>query len=254
MLERIQVSPALSERFPGFRLNVVFASGLQNRPSNAESREWLRSGAERGIARLQGRSPKEYPSLKSWRDTYSAFGAKPSAYPCSAEALIQRALKNGSTSLPSINLLVDAYNAVSLAHLLPVGGEDLDRIVGRCELRSAGPDDRGAQGEDVSNTPYPGEVIWADDVGWTCRRWNWRQGMRTRLTEATRNAFFLIEGMASATYEPDMTAAATELSDLIRDSLRPERLEQVQIIGPGVRYPMPFPGFANGIKLPPPVS
>ncbi len=232
MRERIRISPAIIERFPGFRLSVVFALGLQNGASTGESREWLRSGAERGIARLRGRYPKEDPSLKNWRDAYSAFGAKPSAYPCSAEALIQRALKNGSVGIPSINLLVDAYNATSLEHLLPVGGEDLDRIVGQCELRIAHPDDQRAQGEDAANAPYPDEVIWADDIGWTCRRWNWRQGSRTRLTESTRNAFFLIEGMASVSYEPDMTAAAADLCNRIRESVRPERLEQVHIIGP----------------------
>jgi DNA/RNA-binding domain of Phe-tRNA-synthetase-like protein len=30
---------------------------------------------------------------------------------------------------PRINRLVDAYNAVSLRHVLPADGEDLDRLV-----------------------------------------------------------------------------------------------------------------------------
>jgi DNA/RNA-binding domain of Phe-tRNA-synthetase-like protein len=30
--------------------------------------------------------------------------------------------------------------------------------------------------------PEPGEVIWRDDDGVTCRCWNWRQCVRTRIT------------------------------------------------------------------------
>jgi len=30
----------------------------------------------------------------------------------------------------------------------------------------------------------------------TCRRWNWRQGRRTRLTEASRNAYFILEALS----------------------------------------------------------
>jgi DNA/RNA-binding domain of Phe-tRNA-synthetase-like protein len=232
MVERVHISAEVRERFPGFRVSVVFAWGLHNGPSTSESRAWLRSATERGIACLEGRPAKEFPSLKNWRDAYSAFGAKPSAYPCSAEALIQRALKGGAQTLPSINALVDAYNAISLAHLMPVGGEDLDRIVGRCQLRIANPDDCRAEGEDASNAPHPGEVIWTDDHGWTCRRWNWRQGVRTRLTESTRNAFFLVEGMASSTYEPDMAAATEELCNRLGECFRPERLETEHIVCP----------------------
>ncbi len=204
--------------------------GVRNTPGTSESRSWLNAGAEQGIATLSGGTPKDHPSIKNWREAYSGFGAKPSAYPCSAEALIQRALKNGPDAVPTINMLVDAYNAVSLAHLLPVGGEDLDRMVGGCELRFAGPADCRPEGDDASNVPNPGEVIWADVLGWTCRRWNWRQGTRTRLTEGTRNAYFLVEGMASSTFEPDVAGAANTLRDRISRSFSPESLEVEHII------------------------
>jgi DNA/RNA-binding domain of Phe-tRNA-synthetase-like protein len=36
-------------------------------------------------------------------------------------------------------------------------------------------------------------VVWADDAGVTCRRWNWRQGRRTRLTEHSTEVLFLLE-------------------------------------------------------------
>lgn len=119
---RIRVSDEVLESFPTFRLRVLYAFGIRNRPSDATSRAWLREGASRGLAALGDMRPGEHPHVKLWRDAYSAFGAKPSAYPCSAEALIQRVVKGGADAVPGINCLVDAYNAVSLAHLLPIGG------------------------------------------------------------------------------------------------------------------------------------
>jgi len=116
---RIRVSDEVLRRFPGFRLRVLYAFGIRNRPSDATSREWLREGASRGLAALGGERPGEHPQLKLWRDAYSAFGAKPSGYLCSAESLIQRVVKGGADAVPGINCLVDAYNSVSLAYLLP---------------------------------------------------------------------------------------------------------------------------------------
>jgi DNA/RNA-binding domain of Phe-tRNA-synthetase-like protein len=53
-----------------------------------------------------------------------------------------------------------------------------------------------AHGEPAVEHPKPGEVIWRDDAGVTCRQWNWRQCTRTRITPATTNAVFIIDGLA----------------------------------------------------------
>lgn len=60
------------------------------------------------------------------------------------------------------------------------------------------------------------EVIWCDDAGVTCRRWNWRQGPRTRLTEETTSGIFLLESLAPM-HVPDVEAAATELAQLLAE-------------------------------------
>ena len=227
---RVRVSSEVLERFPGFRLRVLYALRLRNRPSDAASQAWLREGASRGLAALGNARPGEHPHLKLWRDAYSAFGAKPSAYPCSAEALIQRVVKGGTDAVPGINCLVDAYNAVSLAHLLPIGGEDLDRLAGPCVLRFATTKDADVEPAAAAEAPKPGEMVWADDLGWTCRRWNWRQGPRTRLTESTRNAYFIIEGMTPALTETELDEATRELAERIAVTASPERLQIVPVV------------------------
>ncbi|HLW23242.1 MAG TPA: phenylalanine--tRNA ligase beta subunit-related protein [Steroidobacteraceae bacterium] len=208
---RIRVDAAVRTRFPAFEGRLVYALDIENGPSDAHTRALLSAAAEHALASAGG-APAAHPRIAAWRDAYRAFGAKASAYPCSVEALLQRARKGGAAALPAINRLVDAYNAVSLQHLLPVGGEDLDRLVGDLVLRFATGDESfdgtEAGAAESGAAVIPGEVVWADDAGVTCRRWNWRQGRRTRLTEASRNAYFIIEGMGAASDVLDAAAAA----------------------------------------------
>ncbi|MDG4863206.1 phenylalanine--tRNA ligase beta subunit-related protein, partial [Streptomyces sp. T-3] len=144
-----------------------------------------------------------------------AFGSKPNRTRNSAEALAKRALADGG--LPRINLLVDLYNAISVAHLIPVGGEDLDHIKGAMQLVVAsGKEDfvTVAAGEQVVEHPDAGEIVWRDDEGVTCRRWNWRQGPRTRLTEETTSGIFLLESLAPMPVA-ELEQAGAELAELL---------------------------------------
>ena len=126
----LTVSDEVRALAPGFTHVAVEAHGLVNGPSNEASSALLDDAARRLAARLDGRAPHEDPHIAAWRATYTAFGAKPSRTRNSAEALARRALTDAG--LPRINLLVDLYNAISVAHLIPVGGEDTDRIRGGC--------------------------------------------------------------------------------------------------------------------------
>ena len=64
-----------------------------------------------------------------------------------------------------------------------------------------------AEGQPKTECPDPGEVIWRDAVGVTCRRWNWRQGQRTQLTEATTAMWFVLERLAPMPMEALWQAA-----------------------------------------------
>ncbi|MFE5113963.1 B3/4 domain-containing protein [Streptomyces sp. NPDC056663] len=213
MTPTLTVSDDVRTLAPGFTYLAVEARGLVNGESNEDSSALLDDATRRLVARLDGRAPHEDPHVAAWRDTYTAFGAKPSRTRNSAEALARRALTDAG--LPRINLLVDLYNAISVAHLIPVGGEDTDRIKGAMRLvRSTGqePFRTVAGGDEAVEHPEPGEVVWCDDEGVTCRRWNWRQGVRTRLTEESVNAMFLLESLAPMTIG-ELEAAGAELAE-----------------------------------------
>lgn len=221
LASRIRVDAEVMKRYPEFRLRVIYALGVSNGPSDESSRALLieaAAGATQGLGALKA---ADHPRIAAWRNAYRAFGAKPSAYPCSVEALLQRAVKGGPTTVPAINRLVDTYNAISLRHLLPIGGEDLDKLEGDLVLRfAAGTEefDVAEGGAEPPSFPLPGEVVWADNRGVTCRRWNWRQGRRTRLTESTTNAYFIIEAMGGATPDAELDAAAQQLADLLQSA------------------------------------
>ncbi|TPQ16816.1 B3/B4 domain-containing protein [Streptomyces sporangiiformans] len=211
----LTVSDEVRALAPRFTYVTVEAYGLVNGPSTDGTSAILDDAARRLAVRLEGRPPHEDPHMAAWRETYTAFGAKPSRTRNSAEALAKRALS--AAGLPRINLLVDLYNAISVAHLIPVGGEDIARIQGGMRLVRATGDEAFvtvAAGEEVVEHPDAGEVVWRDEAGVTCRRWNWRQGPRTRLTEESTSGLFLLENLAPmpvATVE----AAGAELAELL---------------------------------------
>ncbi|MGI5452514.1 B3/B4 domain-containing protein [Streptomyces sp. CA-249302] len=225
MTPSLTVSDEVRALAPGFTHVAIEAHGLTNGPSTAESSALLDDAAGRLAVRLDGRAPHEDPHMVAWRETYTAFGSKPSRTRNSAEALAKRALSDAG--LPRINLLVDLYNVISVAHLIPVGGEDIDHIQGGMRLvRATGDEDfvTVAGGEEVVEHPDAGEVVWRDDAGVTCRRWNWRQGPRTRLTEETVSGIFLLESLAPMPVA-EVEAAGAELAELLEKFSPGARIE-----------------------------
>ena len=192
VLDRLSIAPEVHALRPDFAVLAIGVSGLVNGPGDAQSEAALRHAED--FARAAGGALP--PHVTSWQDAYRAFGAKPQRTASSVDALWKRAAGPG---LPRVNWLVDIYNAVSVAHVLPVGGEDLAHYGGAIRLvRATGtePFDTLKDGQPTNDPPSPGEVVWADDLGVTCRRWNWRQCTRTRLTESSTTALFLLERLA----------------------------------------------------------
>lgn len=207
------VSPAVTALRPDFRAVSLRVFGARNRAEEPDAAALLRDAIDRiGDGPAWGDD-----HLAAWAEAYRAFGAKPNRTPCSAEALRKRAIKQGT--LPAINAVVDVYNALSLRYAIPVGGEDLRAYAGSPRLIVADGTEifeTSANGEPVIETVDPGEVVWRDDAGVTCRRWNWRQGPRTRLTEDSRDMWFVFERLEPMPMTAVEEAAQTLLAYLRR--------------------------------------
>ena len=228
----LRVDSRVFETFPDYRGLIIYAYGLDNAPSDDWSTGLLRAAEADARTTFGDAKPATHAHIAAWRETFSRFGAKPSKYPSSAEALLGRVLKG--QELPAINRIVDLYNAVSIGHVLPAGGEDLDQLTSDLTLRFATGDEPFSLisgGEEVIEHPEPGEVVWVDSSGVTCRRWNWRQCRRTQLTEATRNAYFVLVSVAPYTVDA-LNAAGDDLAHLLEQSSPGVRIERDLIAGP----------------------
>ncbi len=183
------ISPDIFALRPDFTALSIHAENVRNTRSDARSMALLSAAC----AALDA-APWAEAHLEAWRDAYRSFGAKPQRTPCSAEALRGRALKDGR--LPTANAVVDLYNAISVRFAIPVGGEDAGVYAGLPSLiRAIGgePFDTIREGRPEIEPVDPGEVVWRDTKGVTCRRWNWRQGVRTRIGADTTSMWFVLE-------------------------------------------------------------
>lgn len=211
----LRVTNDIFDKFPEVVLGVVIAHGIDNSGEDAAILRQLRDEEERIRKSLAGAQITEHPHIAPWREAYRAFGAKPKDYPSSIENLVRRVLKGHA--VPHVNTLVDAYNAVSLRWIVPVGGEDLGAIRGDVLLTHAGTSEAAVQllGEPEPRAPHAGEVIYKDDAGAICRRWNWKEADRTKLTAATRHAFLVIEGLPPVG-RSQVETATDDLAHLVR--------------------------------------
>ena len=86
-----------------------------------------------------------------------------------------------------------------------------------CLPPAAEPFHTTGHGEPIVEHPEPGEPIWVDDTGITCRRWNWRQTTRTAIDPDTRRVGFIIDSLDAPDHH-GARRAAEQLAELLPDA------------------------------------
>lgn len=223
------VTPSIDSRLvgiaPGFRaLSIQVEAAPITQPEVAPA-----ALAQACQQMLNDDVPWAENHLAAWDEVFKAFGAKPKRTPCSASALRKRVMRDGS--LPPLDPVVDIYNAISIRYAIPVGGENLAAYSGAPRLTLADgsePFDTVKEGEPVVENPEPGEVIWRDDLGVTCRRWNWRQGIRTRLDSQAQSMWFILESLPSMPLAALQEAGDELVSNL--QKLMPGATARIQLL------------------------
>jgi DNA/RNA-binding domain of Phe-tRNA-synthetase-like protein len=214
MTDRIYaIADEVFERFPGYNRGVVLAFDVKNGPSPPELVAMLRDAEASVRERINKEEITQLPFFVSWREAYRSFGAKPTKYRASFEAMARRALNNNE--LPSINTLVDIGNVLSLKHLVPMGGHAIDVVKGDLALRPAtGEEEFIPFGSDKMEHPKPGEIVFLEDNTVLTRRWSWRQANHTLTLPETTAIEFNIDGLPPVT-EADMEIICGETEALI---------------------------------------
>jgi lysyl-tRNA synthetase class 2 len=211
---RISIDPQILKNYPGVAIGIIIVQECNNKESNTAAYAIFKQAQENLRKGLTKEALGAHPYIVAWHEAYKKFGTNPKKYLNSVENLAQRVIK-GST-LHSINTLVDLYHAISLKYLMPIGGEDLDTIIGDIQLKTAGYDESPIiiLGQQELYKASPGEVVYADQQGPICCRWNWREADRTKLTQDTRNASIVLDTLPPVS-RTVLSDALNELASLI---------------------------------------
>ncbi|WP_313340279.1 B3/4 domain-containing protein [Sedimentibacter sp.] len=203
--------------FPDARIGVVVCHGIDNSVKDKDKyMDMILNSEKDALKYLKNEEFSSNEVIKVWREAFQKFKTKKGAR-SSIESLLKR-VYNGN-HLGNINPLVDIYNSISLKYALPCGGEDIDTFDGNIRLTKAvGDESFITLGTDKSEPPYEGEIVYKDSQGAICRCWNWRESVRTMLTENTKNAFLCIESVDEKRIE-EFESALEDLAKIVQDNL-----------------------------------
>ncbi|MGU8223307.1 B3/B4 domain-containing protein [Clostridium perfringens] len=205
------------ELFPNAKIGIITCNGIDNTIKDENQyKDMISQGEKEALNHLPNEEFSSNEVIKVWRDAFKKFKTKKGAR-SSIEALLKRV--STGKELGTINPLVDIYNSISLKYAMPCGGEDMDKFIGDIRLTKATGDESFITlGSDKSEPPYEGEIVYKDDKGAIYRCWNWRESVRTMLTEDTKNAFLCIE-LVDEKREKEFENALKELSQLVEKNL-----------------------------------
>ncbi len=215
-MRKIIIDQEIFDKFPDFKRGIIIVSNIENTLGNKRIKKLL----NREIEGKKGEDFIEYEFVKAWDDVHLKFGSNPNKFPPSIKSLLKRIEKGGG--LPFINSVVALFNYISIKYLIPCGGDDIDKIKGNLRLDFAkGNESFIPLGSEDRENPEPGEVIYFDDKtsNVMCRRWNWRNGDFTKITEDTKKIVINIDGISSI---------SQSLIEEARDELTKLLIEQCQ--------------------------
>ena len=207
------IDPKIFQEHPNLKIGAITAKNIDNSKRISAVESLLRGASMERSREFEKKGLDKDPRILRWREAYARFGAKPSSYPSSIEALIGRIVEG--KEIPHINALVDLYNYISLKYVIPVGGEDMDKFFGDLELTYAS----GTECFRPINTveikqAKPGEIIYKDKGGVVVRRWNYREAERTKLTKDTRNSIIVMEDLNNISID-EFEKMLYEFQDLV---------------------------------------
>lgn len=228
------VDPEVFAKFPGYRRSIVIATGVTNGVSPPELVAMIRQEEERLRADMEIDFLASHPRIGCWRDAYRSFGAKPSEFRSSVEALARRVLHGDS--LPLINTLVDIGTLMCLRYRIPVGAHPLGASADPLEIRFAREGDSFLPSNQGPSEAVPGgELIFAQGQRVLTRRWTWRQAAGEQTLPQTRSLYFNLDALAPVS-DGELGCAENDLSQMIVQfcggTVSRERLDTLR---PGVR-------------------
>src|SRR2546425_2903908 len=206
--------PDIVARYPNVVGGVILARGMTNGPAPEDLQAAFRAEQQATLRRIGDTPLSQIESLAAWRSVFRSFDVDPTQYRSAAEALLRRLTKKGD--IPSINMLVDLGNLVSIRYALPVAVFDTRALQGAVTVHFADGSERYTTlGEAEVEHPEPGEVVFSDETGLViARRWCWRQSDQSAAKLDTTRAIITVEAHHTHGHH-DIEAALNDLQELL---------------------------------------
>ncbi len=213
---RFCIEEDIFRMFPQFCRGIVTAAGIDNSRPCPELEQILKEQEEKMRQDLSV-DLATHPRLLIWKEAYRQFGSNPNKFTPSIVFLAKQ-VKSGKP-VRSISPAVDAFNIISIRHVIPCGGDDMDSVEEDVTLGRAVSDESFApifKPEEVEH-PDPGEVIYVNrrTRKVLCRRWNWRNAEFSKIRPETRNIAVNVDGMMPAIGRAEIEEAAEGLKQLL---------------------------------------
>lgn len=218
---KIKIDKKIFEIFPELKVGIIISKNIDNNYNFNESefKNLLLKSFELSQRYIQNDDFKENIVIKKWREAFYKFKTKKGAR-SSIESILKRV--NNGKNIGNISPIVDIYNSISLEYAIPVGSEDLDKIINCMELTFAkGGENFKLIGSDKNEPALENEIVYKDDDGIICRSFNWRESERTMIRDSTKNAIFVLE-IIDKKDEDNLNNALNELKTRINKYLNSE--------------------------------
>lgn len=216
---KFKIEKEFFDIFEEAKIGVIIAKNIDNKNTNEVVLKALEDSQNLALKHIPNDDFTSNEVIKTWRDAFTKFKKKKGSR-CSIEALLKR-VKLGNR-ISSINPLVDLYNSISLKYALPCGAEDIDKFVGDLKLGFAKGDEKFlSYGDEASTTALENELVYKDEESIVCRSFNYREAVRTMITQNTKNAFLCIETIDKNS-SLKLEEALLDLKSLISDNLKAE--------------------------------
>jgi DNA/RNA-binding domain of Phe-tRNA-synthetase-like protein len=191
------IQPEIFDRFPGMLLPAAVADGIDNRGPHPEVEQRLTEVCASLEKNWEYPNAQSHPYIKAWREAFRRMGLSGKRFPSSIEAMVRRVISG--RGMPHINPLVDFYNAISLHHVVPAGGWDLDGVGGDIHLRiTDGGEPFAELGKGKTVRVEAGEVSYTDAEEVITRHFVWRQSEKGKTGPETSRVFLIAEILPEA--------------------------------------------------------
>ena len=156
--------------------------------------EQLKETELRNLSQMQVSEIDQTPEIASYKRMYKEMGVSWGSRKSSPAALLRR-LAQGK-GLYTINTCVDAYNLVVMKYRVSAGAFDMDQMKFPVKLNIAKGGEKALYIGDKEETMIKkGEVCYFDQIGPYNLDYNYRDAIRTSVTEKTRNIIINTEGV-----------------------------------------------------------